>query len=105
MRRDQLTSTSDLTGYGKKNRQYSGVSSITAATTTTMCSRCSSSTPTYVENLRDQSDTLRTEISGLKNEIEQLQASQQELFQQLRGHFQSKSNLPAGASSQNFGED
>ncbi len=58
-----------------------------------MCSQCSSSTPTYVENLRDQSDTLRNEISDLKHEIEQLQASQQEFFQKLQIHFPSKSDL------------
>jgi len=92
---DQLTSTSDLTGYGKKNRQLSGVSSVTAATT---CS-CRSSTPTYVENLRDQSDSLRNEIGELKSEIEQLQTSQQEFFQQFRTFFQSKTG------SLNFGKD
>lgn len=98
-KRDQLTSTSDLTVYGRKNRQYSGVSSVTTATT--ICSQCSTSTPTYIENLRDQSDTLRNEINGLKNEIEQLQTSQQEFFQQLRTHFQSKPD--ATITPLNFG--
>ncbi len=95
-KRDQLTSTSDLKEYGKKNRQLSNVSSVTAATT---CSQCSSSTPTYVENLREQSDSLRNEISELKSEIEHLQTSQQEFFQQLKIHFQSKTVSP------NFGKD
>jgi TolA-binding protein len=90
LRRDRVTSTSDLKGYGKKNRQLSGVSSATAATTT--CSQCSSSTPTYVENLRNQSDTLHNEISELKNEIEHLQTSQEQFFQQLRTQFQLKTN-------------
>ncbi len=100
-KRDQLTSTSDLTGYGKKNRQYSAVSSVTAAST--ICSQCSASTPTYIENLRDQSDTLRSEINDLKNEIEQLQTSQQEFFQQLKTHFQSKPD--STITSLNLGKD
>lgn len=87
-RRHQLTSTSDLTTVGSKVRLNSGVSTFTAATT--VCSQCQSTTPTYVEDLRDQSDTLRNEISGLKNEIEQLQTTQQEFFQRLEKHFQSK---------------
>jgi len=94
-RRDQITSTSDLIGYKKKNRQLSGVSSVTAATT---CS-CTSSAPTYVENLRNQSDSLRNEIGELKNEIEQLQTSQQQFFQQFRTFFESKT-VPS-----NFGKD
>lgn len=87
-KRDQLTSTSDLTGSEKKNRQLSGVSSITAATS---CSGCSTSAPTYVENLREQSDALRSEIGQLKNEIEHLQTSQQQFFQQFQTHFQTTS--------------
>ncbi len=101
-KRDQLTSTSDLTGSGKKHRQLSGVSTVTAATT---CSQCSSSAPTYVENLREQSDTLRHEIGDLKNEIEQLQTSQQELFQQLRTYFQSKPDRTITTLSQNSGRN
>jgi TolA-binding protein len=85
---DQLTSTTDLTGNGKKYRQLSGVSTLTA--TTTECSQCSSSTPTYVENLQNQSNSLRNEISGLKGDIEQLQTSQQKFFRQLQTQFQSK---------------
>ncbi len=92
---DQLTSTSDLTVYEKKNRQLSGVSSVTAATT---CS-CTSSASTYVENLRNQSDSLRNEIGELKNEIEQLQTSQQQFFQQFQTFFQSKT------APSNFGKD
>jgi hypothetical protein len=95
-KRDQLTSTNDLTRSGKKNRQFSGVSSITAAST---CSQCSLSTPTYVENLREQSDSLRHEIRELKNEIEQLQTSQQEFFQQLQTHFQPKTNFTTAQNS------
>lgn len=94
-RRNQLTSTSDLTTTGSKNRLHSGVSTFTAATT--VCSQCQSTTPTYVEDLRDQSDTLRNEISGLKNEIEQLQVSQQEFFQHLEKHFQA--TPPIGTQS------
>ena len=92
-----MTSTSDLTVFGRKNRQYSAVSSATAATT--ICSQCLASTPTYVDNLRDQSDTLRHEINDLKNEIEQLQTSQQEFFQQLRTHFQVKPSSTTTASA------
>ena len=99
-KRNQLTSTTDLTGDGRKHRQYSGVSSATAATT--VCSRCSSSTPTYVENLREQSDALRNEIGDLKNEIEHLQTSQQGFFEQLQKHFQAK---PGTTTMPNFGKD
>ncbi len=95
-RRDQITSTSDLIGYKKKNRQLSGVSTVTEVTT---CSQCSTLTPTYVENLREQSDSLRNQISELRDEIEQLQTSQQQFFQQLQTHFQSK------PTSSNSGED
>jgi uncharacterized coiled-coil DUF342 family protein len=55
-----------------------------------------------VENLREQSDSLRYEIRELKNEIEQLQTSQKEFFQQLQTHFQPKTNF---TTSQNSGKD
>ncbi|UJR32002.1 hypothetical protein I4U23_019472 [Adineta vaga] len=80
--RDQRTSTSDLRLVGKKTRLSSGVSSITA--TSSASSRYSSSVPSYIENLREQSNSLRHDFVELKNEIEQLLVSQQDFFQQLQ---------------------
>jgi hypothetical protein len=101
-KRDQLTSTSDLTVFAKKTRQISGVSSsLTAAST---CSQCTSSTPTFIGDLRDQSHSLRHEISELKSEVEQLQISQKEFFQQVQTQFQSKTGFTTTTSSQNFGK-
>lgn len=102
-KRNQLTSTSDLTSTGNKIRQHSGVSTFTGATT--VCSNCLSTTPTYVEDLRDQSDTLRNEITGLKSDIEQLQLSQQQFFKQLQNHFQAKSDSTSTTSARNLGLD
>ncbi|CAF1560570.1 unnamed protein product, partial [Adineta steineri] len=97
-KRDQLTSTGDLTQLtGKNKRLLSGDSSITAATS---CSRCSSSTPTFVETLRDQSDTLRHDISELRCEIEQLQSSQQEFIEQLQSQL--KLRTDSQPASQKF---
>jgi hypothetical protein len=84
-KRDQLTSTTDLTASGKKNRLLSGMSSVTA--TSSACSHCLSSTPTYIENLREQSDSLRHGFTELKNEIEHLLSSQQDFFQQLEARI------------------
>ncbi|CAF1460861.1 unnamed protein product [Adineta steineri] len=100
-KRDQLTSTGDLTQLtGKNKRLLSGDSSITAATS---CSRCSSSTPTFVETLRDQSDTLRHDISELRCEIEQLQSSQQEFIEQLQSQL--KLRTDSQPTPQKFGNN
>ena len=90
-KRDQRTSTSDLRRNEERHRQHSGISTVTS------CSQCSSSTPTYVESLRDQSKTLRNEISELKTGLEQLQTSQQEFFEQLQTYMQSEPNAPTSS--------
>ena len=86
---NRLTSTSDLTESGKKIRQ---LSSFSKETTESTCSRCPSSVPSYRGGLRHRSDLIRNEISELKNEIEQLQISQQEFFRRLQTQLQSKLN-------------
>ncbi|CAF4834853.1 unnamed protein product, partial [Rotaria magnacalcarata] len=96
---NQLTSTTDLTKYREKTRQISGVSSLTAATT---YSRGSTSAPAFIENLHQQSDLLRHEISDLRNDIEQLQTSQDQFFKQMKSQFQSSTNTTA--TSQNFAQ-
>ncbi|CAF4919512.1 unnamed protein product, partial [Rotaria socialis] len=78
---NQLTSTTDLTKYREKTRLISRVSSLTAATT---YSRGSTSTPAFLENLHQQSDLLRHGINDLRNDIEQLQTSQDQFFQQMK---------------------
>ncbi|CAF3185988.1 unnamed protein product [Rotaria sp. Silwood2] len=88
---NQITSTDDLKEFTKRNRQLSGISSV-ATTTATSYSQCSSSTPTFIENIRNQSNLLRDEISELKDDIEQLQTSQQEFFQQLKVQLQPNIN-------------
>lgn len=88
-KRDQITSTSDLIETQRKYRQHSSVSN--ASEHHRSCSQCSSrATPTFVEDFREQSDTLRHEITYLKNEIELLQKSQREFFQKLQNHFDIK---------------
>lgn len=85
-RRDQLTSTTDLTESGIKARQLSGVSSMSG------CSQCSSTAPDFLENLRNESTLLRNEIGELKTEIEYLQTSQETFFEQFKMQFQPKAN-------------
>ncbi|CAF1064750.1 unnamed protein product [Rotaria sordida] len=102
-KRNQITSTDDFKEYERKIRQLSGESSVTEATTVTTAtsySQCSSSTPTYVESLRNQSVLLRDEISELKDEIQQLQTSQKEFFEQLK--LQSQSSINSTTASQNL---
>ncbi|CAF3380725.1 unnamed protein product [Rotaria socialis] len=95
-KRNQLTSTTDLTKYREKTRLISRVSSLTAATT---YSRGSTSTPVFLENLHQQSDLLRHGINDLRNDIEQLQTSQDQFFQQMKSQFQSNTNTTATSQS------
>ncbi|CAM4861800.1 unnamed protein product [Rotaria socialis] len=95
-KRNQLTSTTDLTKYREKTRLISRVSSLTAATT---YSRGSTSTPAFLENLHQQSDLLRHGINDLRNDIEQLQTSQDQFFQQMKSQFQSNTNTTATSQS------
>ncbi|CAF1637265.1 unnamed protein product [Adineta ricciae] len=97
-KRNQLTSTTDLRTLGKKERLPSGISSATA--TSSGCSRCSTSTPTYVEALREQSDSLRHDFTELRSEIEQLLASQHMLFEQLQTKIQPNTGNRQATSNQ-----
>ena len=79
---NQLTSTTDLNCYEKRLRQFSAISSITAASDP--CSQCNTSKPAYVEEFREQSESLRREILELKTEIQHLHSTQGYFLQQFR---------------------
>ncbi|CAF4666674.1 unnamed protein product [Rotaria sp. Silwood1] len=100
-KRNQLTSTDDLKEYIKKPRQLSGVSSVTVDTALTSNSQYTSTTPTYLEEIHNQSNLLRDEISELKDEIERLQTSQQDFFEQLKLQFQSN-NINSTTKTKNL---